>query len=126
MPPTLITKIQRWIKSHDKDYRYENDAFVFHERVGFFPKDYIPEERYVFLRPQQEIEPLEQQLIAGLLERKISAFKYAKKPLPSEKYPAIIVYATQKDRITVLSFLENLNIHDYQKRNGNPSIYGNW
>lgn len=126
MTPTLINKLQQWIQSHDKDYRYENESFVFHQRTGFFINEYSPEERYIFHRPQQEIAPLEQQLIAGLLERKISAFKYAKRPLPDETKSAIIVYATKKDRIEVLSFLETLGIHDYQKRNGNPGIFGNW
>ncbi len=122
---SLCQRLSDWVKKFDSVSSYTYGPWQYHQfysSVPFRDGSYFPDGRFVFHRLPQQIPEVEQALISQVRERKLRVFKYAKKSLPGEE-PAVIVYATKKDRGKVQSLLESLSIIDYEWREGNPTMF---
>lgn len=103
-----------------KTHRYSDGTFIYNSPNTFL-SNFHPDGRYVFHHPQEQIPELEAELVSRIEAGDIPAFKYAIKPLPDEKDPAVIVYAAGKNqREKVRRTLEELGIQEYEWRDGNP------
>ncbi len=119
----FFSKIEQRMRTFDSVDSYVDGSWQIHQFYSPIPwrgRDYVPDGRFVFHRLQTEVAGIETALIQQIRERKITAFKYAKKELPGEIGPAIVVYAQERERASVRSVLESLAITDLEWREGNP------
>jgi hypothetical protein len=113
-------RIRDFIRRFDSVNRYSDGTWIFNQYDNPFDGSFFPDGRYVFHFPADQILDIERTLALRVRTGEIRAFKYAITPLPDEKYPAVVVYATKKTRQSVKAVLEDIGISDVEWKDGNP------